>query len=81
MATSMIRAIWCLMNGETRATTINAGFPRGVIALDNLSKKHAVTPALISHLSAHLTTFEDDDNLGSRSWIQRTSLRNGGDAR
>jgi enoyl-CoA hydratase/carnithine racemase len=34
-----------------------------VISLDNASKKNAITPALMSQLSTHLTTFEDDDNL------------------
>ena len=34
-----------------------------VISLDNISKKNAITPELMSQLSAHLTTFEDDDDL------------------
>ena len=34
-----------------------------VISLDNAAKKNAITPALMSQLSTHLTTFEDDDNL------------------
>jgi enoyl-CoA hydratase len=34
-----------------------------VIALDNVAKKNAITPELMAQLSAHLTTFEDDDNL------------------
>jgi enoyl-CoA hydratase len=34
-----------------------------VISLDNVSKKNAVTPELMSQLSAHLTTFEEDDDL------------------
>jgi enoyl-CoA hydratase/carnithine racemase len=34
-----------------------------VISLDNTAKKNAITPALMSQLSAHLTTFEDDVNL------------------
>ena len=34
-----------------------------VISLDNVSKKNAITPELMSQLSAHLTTFEDDDDL------------------
>ena len=34
-----------------------------VISLDNVSKKNAITPELMSELSAHLTTFEDDDDL------------------
>src|SRR6266480_3092757 len=34
-----------------------------VISLDNVAKKNAITPELMSQLSAHLTTFEDDDNL------------------
>jgi enoyl-CoA hydratase/carnithine racemase len=34
-----------------------------VISLDNTSKKNAITPELMSQLAAHLTTFEDDDEL------------------
>ena len=34
-----------------------------VISLDNTAKKNAITPELMAQLSAHLTTFEDDDNL------------------
>jgi enoyl-CoA hydratase/carnithine racemase len=34
-----------------------------VISLDNTAKKNAITPELMSQLSAHLTTFEDDDDL------------------
>lgn len=34
-----------------------------VISLDNTLKKNAITPELMSQLSAHLTSFEDDDNL------------------
>jgi enoyl-CoA hydratase/carnithine racemase len=34
-----------------------------VISLDNVSKKNAITPALMFQLSTYLTTFEDDDNL------------------
>src|SRR4029434_9258139 len=39
-----------------------------VISLDNASKKNAITPELMSQLSKHLTTFEDDDNL----WVAIT---------
>jgi enoyl-CoA hydratase len=34
-----------------------------VISLDNTAKKNAITPELMSQLSAHLTTFEDDHDL------------------
>lgn len=34
-----------------------------VIALDNVAKKNAVTPELMVQLSAHLTRFENDDDL------------------
>lgn len=34
-----------------------------VISLDNVAKKNAITPDLMAQLSAHLTTFEDDDDL------------------
>ena len=34
-----------------------------VISLDNVAKKNAITPELMAQLSAHLTTFEDDDDL------------------
>jgi enoyl-CoA hydratase/carnithine racemase len=34
-----------------------------VISLDNVAKKNAITPELMSQLSAHLTTFQDDDDL------------------
>ena len=34
-----------------------------VISLDNAAKKNAITPELMAQLSAHLTTFEDDDDL------------------
>src|SRR6185295_18901817 len=34
-----------------------------VISLDNVTKKNAITPELMSQLSTHLTTFENDDNL------------------
>jgi len=34
-----------------------------VIALDNVAKKNAITPELMAELSAHLTRFEDDDEL------------------
>ena len=34
-----------------------------VVSLDNTLKKNAITPELMSQLSAHLTSFEDDDNL------------------
>lgn len=34
-----------------------------VISLDNVAKKNAITPELMSQLSAHLTRFEDDDDL------------------
>ena len=37
-----------------------------VISLDNVSKKNAITPELMSQLSAHLTTFEGDDDLCRR---------------
>ena len=34
-----------------------------VISLDNVAKKNAITPELMAELSAHLTRFEDDDDL------------------
>lgn len=34
-----------------------------VISLDNTAKKNAITPELMQQLSAHLTTFDDDDDL------------------
>lgn len=34
-----------------------------VISLDNVAKKNAITPELMGQLSAHLTSFEDDDDL------------------
>jgi enoyl-CoA hydratase/carnithine racemase len=34
-----------------------------VICLDNVAKKNAITPALMGQLSAHLTSFEEDDDL------------------
>src|SRR4030095_3752592 len=34
-----------------------------VISLDNVAKKNAITPELMAQLSAHLTTFEGDDDL------------------
>ena len=34
-----------------------------VISLDNTAKKNAITPELMSQLSVHLTTFEEDDDL------------------
>ena len=34
-----------------------------VISLDNTPKKNAITPALMSRLSTHLTAFDEDDDL------------------